>query len=99
MENAFYIDDKDANKVEPEEPAEINEADTYTPEAYDEYIGAQVMLPYQDGRIQGTITNNQKETMVTPLGGGMTMRFLIPDDTRLNSQTGRRKSITCQCHC
>jgi hypothetical protein len=68
MENAFYIDDEDLDKVEPEEPTEIDEAESFTPEAYDEYIGAQVMLPYQDGRIQGTITKRAKGNNGNPIG-------------------------------
>jgi hypothetical protein len=68
MENAFYIDDEDFDEVEPEEPTEIEEAKSFTPEAYDEYIGAQVMLPYQDGRIQGTITKCAKGNNGNPMG-------------------------------
>jgi hypothetical protein len=58
-ENAFYIEDED-EAMEPEEPNEVEEADEYTPEAYDEYVGAQVMIPRPDGRIQGRITKRAK---------------------------------------
>ena len=37
MENAFYIDDKEDENVEPEEPTGIGDMDEYTPEGYDEY--------------------------------------------------------------
>ena len=67
MENAFYIDDEEDN-VEPEEPNEIPEADQYTPEGYDEYIGAQLMVPRPDGRIQGTITKRAKDNDGNPIG-------------------------------
>jgi hypothetical protein len=67
MENAFYINNEDVDEVEPEEPTGIDEADTFTPEAYDEYIGAQVMLPYQVGRIQGTITEQSKGNDGNPI--------------------------------
>jgi hypothetical protein len=69
MENAFYIDDKDIDEVlEPEEPTEIDKAKSFTPEAYDEYIGAQVMILYQDGWIQGTIAKRAKGNNGNPIG-------------------------------
>jgi hypothetical protein len=49
-ENAFYIEDEEED-MEPEEPAETAEADDFTPEGYDEYVGAQVMIPRGDGRV------------------------------------------------
>jgi hypothetical protein len=68
MENAFYIDDEDVDEVELEEPTGIDEADTFTPEACEGYIGAQGMLSYQDGRIQGTLTKQLKGNDRNPIG-------------------------------
>jgi hypothetical protein len=58
-ENAFYIDD-DEGDMEPEEPNPMPNMDDFTPEAYDKYVGAQMMIPTADGRIQGTTTNLAK---------------------------------------
>jgi hypothetical protein len=66
-ENAFYIEDEE-EAMEPEEPNEIEEADEYTPEAYNEYVGAQVMIPRPDGRIQGRITKRAKGEDGNPIG-------------------------------
>jgi hypothetical protein len=66
-ENAFYIEDED-KAMEPEEPNEVEEADEYTPESYDEYVGAQVMIPRPDGRIQGRITKRAKLEDGNPTG-------------------------------
>jgi hypothetical protein len=69
LENAFFIDDEDDDEVaEQEDPAGIDKADTYTPEGYDEFIGAQVMVPCGDGRIQGTITKQAKDNDGNPIG-------------------------------
>jgi hypothetical protein len=54
-ENVFYIEDKDDDVADPEEPNDIAEPDEFTPEGYDEYIGAQIMVPLPDGRVQGKI--------------------------------------------
>jgi hypothetical protein len=54
--------------MEPDEPNGIEEADEYTPEAYDEYVGAQVMKPRPGGRIQGRITKRAKGEDRNPIG-------------------------------
>ena len=66
-ENAFYIDDEDEG-LEPEEPNDIPEIDEYTPEGYDEYIGAQMIIPRPDGRIQGKIVKRMKGNDGNPIG-------------------------------
>jgi ribosomal protein L15 len=57
-ENAFYINDNEGD-MEPEEPNPMPDMDNFTPEAYDKYVRAQMMIPTADGRIQGTITKWQ----------------------------------------
>jgi hypothetical protein len=66
-ENAFYIDN-DEGDMEPEEPNPMPNMDDFTPEAYDEYVGAQMMIPTADGRIQGTITKRAKGEDGNPIG-------------------------------
>jgi hypothetical protein len=77
-ENAFYIDDDD-DELEPEEPNEMPEIEEYTPEGYDEYIGAQIMVPKEDGRIQGTIVKRARNENRDPIGRRNPNAFL---DTR-----------------
>jgi hypothetical protein len=77
-ENAFYIDDDD-NKLEPEEPNDMPEIEEYTPEGYDEYIGAQIMVPKEDRRIQGTIVKHARNDNGDPIGWRNPNAFL---DTR-----------------
>jgi hypothetical protein len=68
-ENAFFIEDEEDDEVaDPEEPTDVNEADEFTPEGYDEYIGAQLMIPLADGRMQGTITKCAKDNDGNPIG-------------------------------
>jgi hypothetical protein len=66
-ENAFYIDDNEGD-MEPEEPNPMPNMDDFTPKAYDEYVGAQMMIPTADGRIQGTITKRAKGEDGNPIG-------------------------------
>jgi hypothetical protein len=68
-ENAFFIEDEEDDEVvDPEEPTDVNDADEFTPEGYDEYIGAQLMIPLPDGRMQGTITKRAKDNDGNPIG-------------------------------
>ena len=67
-ENAFYIEDEGEVPVEPEEPNESPEVDEFTPEGYDEYVGAQIMIPRPDGRIQGKIAKRAKDNDGNPIG-------------------------------
>ena len=67
FENAFYIDDED-DGLEPEEPNDTPEIEGYTPEGYDEYIGAQIMVPRENGRIQGTIVKRARNENGDPIG-------------------------------
>jgi hypothetical protein len=68
-ENSFTIDDVLPDKVEPVEETGIPEADeTPTPEAYDEYINALVMVPAGDGRIEGRVTKRIKDQEGNPIG-------------------------------
>jgi hypothetical protein len=66
--NEFYIDDNDEEVADPEEPNEAAEADEFTPEGYDEYIGAQRMVPFPDGRMQGKIVKRAKDNNGNPIG-------------------------------
>jgi hypothetical protein len=66
-ENAFYIDDDVEDVAELEEPSETAEADEFTPEGYNEYIGAQLMVPRPDGRIQGQIAKRSKDNDGNPI--------------------------------
>jgi hypothetical protein len=53
----------------------IDEVDNFTPEGYVEYVGAQMMVPQADGRIQGRITKRAKdEKMEIPSGGDTTIQ-------------------------
>jgi hypothetical protein len=67
-ENAFYINDDVEDVAELEEPSKTAEADEFTPEGYDEYIGAQLMIPRPDGRIQGRIAKRSKDNDGNPIG-------------------------------
>ena len=67
MENAFYIDDEE-EEFEPEEPTGVEEADTFTPEGYDEYTGAQMIVPRLDVRTQGRVTKWRKDNDGNPIG-------------------------------
>jgi hypothetical protein len=60
--NAFFVEDKEEEDeiANFEEPADVSEADDFTPEGYDKCIGAHLMIPLPDGRIQGTITKRAK---------------------------------------
>jgi hypothetical protein len=53
--------------------------DDFTPEAYDEYVGAQMMIPTGYGRIQGRITKRAKGEDGNPIGRWNANPFL---DTR-----------------
>ena len=77
-ENAFYIDDED-DELESEEPNAVPEIEEYTPEGYDEYIGAQLLIPKGDGRVQGTIVKRSKGNDGNPIGRRHENPFL---DTR-----------------
>jgi hypothetical protein len=67
MTPAFYIDDNE-EVTDPEEPNNMAEADKFTPEGYDEYIGAQIMVPLPDGRMQGKIVKRAKDNDGNPIG-------------------------------
>jgi len=71
-ENAFFIEDigelDDDDDLEFQEDSNIPEADEFTPDAYDEYIGAQILLPTADGRIQGRVVKRAKKDDGTPIG-------------------------------
>ena len=73
------IDDEEG-EFEPEEPTEIPEADAYTHDAFDEYIGAQMMIPKGEGRVQGTIRKRARTDDGNPVGRRNDNPFL---DTRL----------------
>jgi hypothetical protein len=77
-ENAFYINDEE-DDLEPEEPNDIPEIEEYKQEGYDEYIGAQIMVPKEDGRIQGTIVKRARTENGDPIGRRNPNAFL---DTR-----------------
>jgi hypothetical protein len=68
VENAFYIDDEEDEEMDPIDPSGIDEVDNFTPEGYDEYVGAQMMVPQADGRIQGRITKRAKDENGNPIG-------------------------------
>lgn len=68
MENSFYVDDESDIKVEPEEPSGIPEVDSFNLEGYNEYVGAQIMVPQPDCRIQGRITKRAKDEDGNPIG-------------------------------
>jgi hypothetical protein len=68
-ENTFYIDNEVDDVADPEEPNKTAEADDYTPEGYDKYIGALLMVvPRPDGRIQGRIAKQSKDNDGNPIG-------------------------------
>jgi hypothetical protein len=72
----------DNDVADPEELNGIAEPDEFTPEGYDEYIGAQIMVPLPDGRIQGKIVKRANKMMAIRLGGGMIITSLTQDDTK-----------------
>jgi hypothetical protein len=94
VENAFYIDDEDDDEMEPEEPIGIEDADEYTPEGYDEYIGAQVLLPHEDGRIQGTITKRSKGNDGNPIGRRHNNFLLDTRQYEIELSDGRTEEYT-----
>jgi hypothetical protein len=52
VENGFFIEDADVDEddeFEFEEPSPIPEADDFTPDAYDDFIGAELLIPTTDG--------------------------------------------------
>jgi len=71
-ENAFFIEDigelDDDDDLEFQEDSNIPEADEFTPDAYDEYIGAQILLLTADGRIQGRVVKRAKKDDGMPIG-------------------------------
>jgi hypothetical protein len=68
-ENAFFIEDEEDNEiVYPKEPFKVAERDEFTPEGYNEYIGAPLMVPLPDGRMQGRITKRAKDNDGNPIG-------------------------------
>jgi hypothetical protein len=77
-ENAFYIDNEEGD-MEPEEPTNLPDIDKYTPEAFDEYIGAQMMVNQGNERIQGRICKQARTDEGNPISRRNNNPFL---DTR-----------------
>jgi len=50
-----------------EPDSSMPEADEWKPEAFDQYISAQVILPSQDSQLLGTVIARKKTSMVIPL--------------------------------
>eukprot|EP00957_Ditylum_brightwellii_P056423 4276924-Ditylum_brightwellii.AAC.1 len=57
-ENAFYQDDEDDG--EPVEEHHAEGPDDYTPDAYDQMINAEFIMPEGDGHIKGTVIKRKK---------------------------------------
>jgi hypothetical protein len=61
--------DTETPQYEPWKPeAQMPEADEWEPDAYDQYISAQVILPTQDGQALGTVTVSKKDLHGNPIG-------------------------------
>jgi hypothetical protein len=61
--------DTETPQYEPWKPeAQMPEADEWEPDAYDQYISAQVILPTQDGQALGTVTVRKKDLHGNPIG-------------------------------
>ena len=59
IQNSFYMDDED-DDLEPVTTWE-EDADEFTdPDAFDEYIGAKIMIPQGDVKMQGRVTKRVK---------------------------------------
>ena len=63
-ENTFYLEDTEGDeneRSEMEDDPGIPEADEYTSKAFDTYLGAQLLIPTDEGRIQGRVTKRVKD--------------------------------------
>jgi len=71
-QNSFYIEDVgdiEDDEMDFVEDNNVPEADdSYSPDSYDELIGAEVLFPQGDGRIQGRVTKRAKSEDGTPIG-------------------------------
>ena len=71
-QNSFYIEDVgdiEDDEMDFVEDNNVPEADdSYSPDSYDELIGAEVLFPQGDGRIQGRDTKRAKSEDGTPIG-------------------------------
>ena len=69
-ENSFYLDDI---LVEPEDEIELKEEDLkdmdeYTPDAYDEYLGAELVLPHSSKYVWAWVMKRLKDNNGQPIG-------------------------------
>ena len=65
----YLFDDIDEPNVEPAEPeASRPEADDYTPEAYDQYLTAKVLLPHGGESARATVVARAKDADGVPIG-------------------------------
>lgn len=85
-DNRFFIEDRgdpddeeEAEVIALAEDPQIPEADEFTPDTYDEYIGSQILLPGKDGQIMGKVTKRLRGPDGNPIGRRNTNYLL---DTR-----------------
>jgi hypothetical protein len=67
-----------------EPDSSMPEADEWKPEAFDQYISAQVILPSQDSQLLGTVTARKKDIHGNPIGTSNKNHIL---DTRIYEVT------------
>lgn len=67
VQNPFYLDDED-DDLEPAIPWEEDSDEYVDPDAFDEYIGAKLMITHGDEKIQGTVTKRIKGDDGKPIG-------------------------------
>ncbi len=53
---------------DPVEPYSVEEVDSYTPEQYDEYISAQVILPIEGSNRKGRVLRRKRNPNGDPIG-------------------------------
>ena len=68
MPDDIFLPDDDAD-FDPAEPeAEMPEADDYTPEAYDEYLTAEVLLPNMGTVTKAKVIGRKRNADGNPIG-------------------------------
>ena len=67
--DTLFTDDQDDENVEPFEPeATKAEADDTTPEAYDEYLTAEVMMPHGGDMLKAIVKGRKRDSDGLPIG-------------------------------
>ena len=76
-------DDELDNNDEPEEEPQPNQ-DDYTEEAYNAYLGAELLMPHGDTYILGQVIKRSQDDNDNPIGRRHNNPCLIQGSTRLN---------------